>query len=301
MALSLQVQSVIYNNEKESLYRALENLANAARVNRESSGELGEMTVCYGDASPAPVLSDAEVSEISERFSSFFLFRYVFFNENTGSARGHNRLGAACESDYIMIMNPDVVVCPTVFSGMLQPFLDPALQAGMTEARQTPIEHPKEYDPITLETDWAATACTIFSTDTFRALHGFDADTFFLYCDDVDFSWRVRLLGKKIYYRADCPVFHAKRLSADGKWQATSSEVYYSLEASLFMAYKWGNDELFAEIMNYISNSPGEVEQKVLSNFNKKKKEGALPQKLDPEHRVAKFVGYFYTEHRFSL
>ncbi len=301
MALSLQVQSVIYNNEKESLYRALDNLANAARINRESSGELGEMTVCYGDASPAPVLSDAEVSAIAERFSSFFRFRYVFFGENTGSARGHNRLGEACESDYMMIMNPDVVVCPTIFSGMLQPFLDPALRAGMTEARQTPIEHPKEYDPVTLETDWATTACAIFSTETFRALNGFDAETFFLYCDDVDFSWRVRLLGKKIYYRADCPVFHAKRLSGDGKWQATSAEVYYSLEASLFMAYKWGNDELFAEIMNYISNSPGEVERKVLDTFNRKKNSGTLPKKLDPERRVAKFVGYFYTEHRFNL
>ena len=301
MAVSLQVQSVIYNNEKSSLLRALQNLANAVRVNRETTGELGDLTVCYGDASPEPVFSDEEIAAVSERFSAFFRFRYTFFGENTGSARGHNRLGETCENDYMMIMNPDVIVCPTFFGGMIAPFLDPSLEAGITEARQTPIEHPKEYNPVTLETDWATTACAIFPTGIFRKLNGFDADTFFLYCDDVDFSWRVRLLGKKIYYRADCPVFHAKRLSENGKWNPTSAEVYYSLEASLFMAYKWCADDLFAEIYNRISSSNNSAERKVFLKFEQMKRDGTLPERLDPKHRVAKFVGYFYTEHRFDL
>ena len=301
MALSLQVQSVIYNNEKPSLLRAMENLANAARVDREAGGALGDLTVCYGDASPEPVFSDEEIAAVSERFAPFFRFRYTFFGENTGSARGHNRLGEVCESDYMMIMNPDVIVCPTFFGGMLRPFLDPALNAGMTEARQTPVEHPKEYDPKTLETDWATTACTIFSRETFLALHGFDADTFFLYCDDVDFSWRVRLLGKKIYYRPDCPVFHAKRLSGKGKWQPTAAEVYFSLEASLLMAYKWNADDLFHEIYDRISASDDPTEQKVFRKFQQMKKDGKLPERLDPKHCVSKFIDYQYTEHRFSL
>ena len=301
MPVSLQVQSVIYNNEKVSLMRALQNLANAMRVNRETSKEVSELTVCYGDASPEAVLSKEEIADITEEFATYFRFKYVFFGENTGSAKGHNRLGETCVSDYMMIMNPDVVVCPSIFSGMLAPFFDPEKNAGMTEARQTPIEHPKEYDRVTLETEWATTACAVFSTETFRALNGFDSDTFFLYCDDVDFSWRVRLLGKKIYYCPSCPVFHAKRLSKDGGWLPTSSEVFYSLEAALLMAYKWCADDLFKEIYSYISTTDAPTEQKVLKRFEEMKQAGRLPAKLDPEHKVARFVGYLYTDHRFDL
>ena len=37
-----------------------------------------------------------------------------------------------------------------------------------------------------------------------------------MYCDDVDFSWRVRLLGYKVIYRSDAPVFHAE--ASFGGW-----------------------------------------------------------------------------------
>ena len=52
---TIQVQSVIYGNEKESLLRAIEALANAVRVEREECGRLGQVTLCYGDATAAPV------------------------------------------------------------------------------------------------------------------------------------------------------------------------------------------------------------------------------------------------------
>ena len=58
MAVTLQIQSVIYHNEKASLLRALDSLSNAVRVNRESAKELWEVTVCYGDASAKPVFSN---------------------------------------------------------------------------------------------------------------------------------------------------------------------------------------------------------------------------------------------------
>ncbi len=300
MAVTLQVQSVIYHNEKDSLIRALESLANAVRVNRNTSRELGDVTVHYGDASKEPVLTDDEIRAFETRFADYFQFKYTFFNENTGSAKGHNRLGESCTSDYMMIMNPDVVVCPSLFGGMLAPLMDERSEAGMTEARQTPVEHPKEYDRETLETAWAATACAIFSTKLFRQLNGFDSDTFFLYCDDVDFSWRVRLAGKKVIYRPDCPVFHAKRLTVTGNWQPTSAEVYYSQEAALLMAYKWSNHDRFKKLYKQFSNGD-EVGKRVIARFEQLKAEGKLPQQLDPRHKVATFIGDNYAENRYIL
>jgi len=300
MSVSLQIQSVIYHNEKESLKRALQSIANAVRVNRNTGKELGEVFVCYGDASSEPIYTEEEIASLNAEFGDYFTLRYTYFHENTGSAKGHNRLGASCNTDYMLIMNPDVVVCPRLFSGMLEPLLDPNSDAGLVEARQTPVEHPKEYDRKTLETEWSATACAMFSTETFRALDGFDSNTFFLYCDDVDFSWRVRLLGKKLIYRPDCVVFHAKRLSATANWQPTSAEVYFSQEASLFMAYKWSNHARFKKLYKQFSNGD-EVGKKVVAKFDDMKANGKLPKQLDPDHKVATFYGDYYAKNRYTL
>lgn len=300
MAVSLQVQSVIYHNQKESLHRAITSLANAIRVNRDTTKELGEVTVWYGDASSDPIFSNEEVAKIADEFQDYFTFRYKFFGENTGSAKGHNLIGAEGDSEYMMIMNPDVVVCPRFFEMMLKPFADESKKAGMVEARQTPVEHPKEYDKKTFETEWCTTACAIFSRETFNQVNGFDNETFFLYGDDLDFSWRVRLLDKKLYYRPDCVVYHAKGLSAGAKWQPTSAEVYYSMEVALLMAYKWSNKKRFNKLYRMFSNSGAEG-KKVIARFEEMKKQGKLPKRLDPEHKVARFVGDLYCDHRFAL
>lgn len=298
---TVQLQSVLFNNQKKALFKALDSLENAANTSKKLEGKLTRLTVSYGDASPTPVFSHEEVEQITKKYASAFDFNYTYFNENTGSAKGHNRLGEKCASDYMVIMNPDVVVCPRVFEIMLAPFFDEEKNAGMTEARQTPIEHPKEYNKKTYETDWATTACAMFSTETFRQINGFDNETFFLYCDDLDFSWRVRLLGKKIYYCPDAVVYHAKNLSASGKWTPTSAEVYFSAEASLLMAYKWSNNPRVKKLYNIFASSGDANLKKAAQHFDELKNAGKLPRQLDPEHKVAKFVGDYYTEHRFNL
>ncbi len=298
---TVQLQSVLFNNEKKALFKALDSLFNAAATSKKLEGKLTRLTVAYGDASPTPVFNEQEVEQIKEKYKENLDFTYTYFNENTGSAKGHNKLGANCTSEYMVIMNPDVVVCPRVFEIMLAPFFDKTKNAGMTEARQTPIEHPKEYNKKTYETDWATTACAMFSTETFNALNGFDNETFFLYCDDLDFSWRVRLLGKKIYYCPNAVVYHAKNLSASGKWTPTSAEVYFSAEASLLMAYKWSNNQRADKLYKIFSTSGDENLRKAAKHFKDLKDQNKLPQQLDPKHTVAQFIGDYYTKHRFTL
>ena len=136
--------------------------------------------------------------------------------------------------------------------------------------------------------------------EVYREIGGFDEQTFFMYCDDVDFSWRVRLTGRKIYFRPDCPVYHAKRLSATGNWQPTSAEIYFSQEAALLMAYKWSNHDRFKKLYKQFSNGD-EIGAKVIARFEEMKSKGTLPKQLDPEGRVARFLGDYFTEHRFVL
>lgn len=295
--VSLQIQTVLYKNEKSSLVRALESIANAVRVNRETTGELDFVRVVWGDASPTPLYEEAELASLRAQFANFFTLDYRFFNENTGTSKGHNKMGLESDTDFLIVMNPDIILCPRFFSPMLQTLLDETKNAGIAEARQTPLEHPKLYDRETLEAPWATGACFMVKTEDYRAIGGFDPDTFFLYCDDVDFSWRMRLHGKKIYYRPDCVVFHSKFLSATGTWSPTEVEYYYSSEAALLMAYKYSDDARTEKIYDQFKNSPLEHERRAAESFDERRASGRLPERLDPEHLVADFSFECFTQY----
>ena len=298
MSVTVQIQSVLFNNQKTALVRTLENLQNAMRVDGETNQCVRDAVLIWGDASPAALFSEEEITELNSKFDRLSL-RYELFNENTGTAKGHNRMTKQGTSDYIMIMNPDIIVNPRIFAQLLQPFKDESV--GITEARQTPIEHHKEYDEDTGETSWASTACTMIKREAFDKVSGFDENTFFMYCDDLDFSWMVRLAGYKVIYVPSAVAFHDKRVSANAEWQPTNAERYYSAEAALFMAYKWSNPERVEKLIKQFEDSNGEIEAEVLKEFHKREKEGTLPVPLDPEHKVAEFVGDDYGHSRFKM
>ena len=297
--VSIQIQSVLYRNSVRSLDKAIESIANAICIAKTKNQLELDVLVCYGDASPEPVFSEREIWERNNRWKGVLQIKYNCFGFNSGSAKGHNILAEDCHTEYMMIMNPDVIVSPRFFVEMFKPFCNQ--NVGMVEARQTPVEHPKEYDINTKETDWATTACVIFPRKIFEELNGFDAESFFMYCDDLDFSWRMRLAGYKIIYQPLAPVYHAKRLSSAARWQPTEAEIYYSAEAALMMAYKFSNEKLLKKIINEYSNSGNADLVCAVESFEKKKESGQLPVQLDKEHKVAKFVGNMYTEHRFAL
>lgn len=296
--ISIQVQSVVYRNEKESLKRAVLAMANAVRVLKEIDHQKCQVTFVYGDGSPERVMDADDVKMLQEKTKQFLEFQYHVFGENTGSAKGHNLLAKRTKSDYILIMNPDVKVAPDCLREALKVFADQ--RVGMVEARQTPMEHSKEYDVNTLETPWATTACAMIRRSVFDEICGFDHETFFLYCDDLDFSWRLRLAGYKIIYQPRCVAYHAKTLSADGRWQPTAAEVYYSAEAALMMAHKWSNPERVKKLL-CVFEMGGENEKKAAAEFVKRRKEGRLPAPIDPKHEIATFIGDYYSEHRFFL
>ena len=52
------------------------------------------------------------------------------------------------------------------------------------------------HDPLTLDTPWISGACFAITPRLFRETKGFD-ERIFMYCEDVDLSWRARLLGFK--------------------------------------------------------------------------------------------------------
>ena len=295
--LSIQLQAVLYGNDRESTDAALSAMANAVRVYQKAAGEIAFRFV-YGDASPKPLMTEEDVNAIRRRVGDCMTFDYRFFGFNSGTSRGLNLLAEGSEADYFITMNPDIVVAPRFLSVMLAPFKDP--QVGLTEARQTPMEHHKAYDPVTFTTEWATGACIMTRREAFRQVGGFDAENFFLYCDDVDFSWRLRLAGWKLIYQPLAPVFHAKKLSNDSKWLPSEAEVYYSALASLLIACKWSNMDRVAYLMPIFQHRGGAY-AKAVEAFRQRQEAGTLPDSLDPTHQIAHFVEDYYSENRFVL
>ena len=296
--VNIQIQSILYNNDKCAIEKAINHIDNAIKVYEQGGGDIS-CALYYGDASPDPIFSEEDITNINARFHHISKIESIFFDENTGTAKGHNRLATKSESEYIMVMNPDVLVNPRFFLEMLEGLKDDTV--GMVEARQTPIEHPKEYDKKTFETSWSTTACVIFRRCVFEKIHGFDEQSFFMYCDDVDFSWRIRLEGYKLIYRPSAVVYHAKRLSSGGSWKPTSAEIYYSAEAALFMAYKWSQQKLLKKLLFDFKHSKEKVYNDAAREFERRRRNGNLPNPLDEEHKIATFVEGGYAKHRFNM
>ena len=296
---SVQIQTVLYNSELSSLRRSLASIRSALRANPQGAFAVGKCLVSYGDASREPVLTRELVDYIKDEFSEVFEFKYRFFNENTGTARGHNLLAEECGTDFIVIMNPDVVFPRNFFPFMLQPFFAHGEPVGIVEARQTPAEHPKEYDSATNETSWASGACIMTTLQVFKQVGGFDANSFFMYCDDVDYSWRIRAAGKRVVYQPQVPVFHPKRITNKSEWIPTEAEKYYSAEAALIMAYKWSQNRRWKMLVRLFRKSGDKNLQRAARVFSERLAKKSLPDQIDKKHRVSTFTGDLYAKHRF--
>jgi GT2 family glycosyltransferase len=295
----LQVQAVLYNDEKEPLEKAIYTMANAVRVEREKAGILKSVRFVYGDASEEPLFTEEEVKRISGEISPFMSFEYRVFGFNTGYGEGNNMLARDSGADYLLIINPDILVSPRTLIELLQPFFDE--KTGIVEARQTPVEHQKEYDIETKETPWATGACIMLPAALFESMGGFDSESFFMYCEDVDLSWRIRIAGYKIIYQPLAPVYHAKRLSAKGAWQPSKTEKYHSVLSALMFDYKWSNDELLQKHIYIYSSSQESEHREALQEFLKRREEGRMPQRVTPDPAICTFVGNYYAPNRFIL
>ena len=301
LSKTVQIQAVIYHNEKKALLRTLDSLAQALLLSRKQQAAIQQAVFIFGDASSSPIFTQEEIQELNDSYPDYLEIQYRFFGFNSGFGKGHNLLAENATSDFLLVINPDILVTPRFFTEMVKPFLDSTLQAGAVEARQTPIEHPKDYDMNTGETLWCSGACVLFPTALYQQVGGYDSDTFFMYCEDVDLSWRIRLTGKKLIYQPKAPVFHSKHLSVSGTWDPTPTEVRCSVESALLMAYKWDNPALLKKLLSTYKRDQNEYVQQGLRDFKQKQEKNLLPQQIKHAQHVAQFVGFAYSKHRFDL
>jgi GT2 family glycosyltransferase len=298
-APSLSVQIVLYGHGHESLNTLVGSLGRAV-VTAHEHRLIGDVAVLIGDSSPEPVLSDAQARSLQSRLGGDGVrrFDYAFFNQNRGSAGGNNDLFERSESDMVFIINPDCYAEPRLLCELIGALDDKSV--GIVEGRQVPLEHPKEFDRRTGDTSWASGACMLVRREVIRLTEGFDEKSFFMYCDDVDFSWRARLGGYRVVYQPTACVYHDKRLNQDGQVEAGDAEVYFSAEAALMMAWKYSRPDLVDQWSTGLLATGLPAHRQAVKNFVERRAHDLLPAPRDPEGLVAQFVGYNYAAHRFG-
>ncbi len=115
---------------------------------------------------------------------------------NVGFAVSTNRLMRHAFEDLhaqaFLCANPDGAFHHRALAALLE--FNRRFPTALIEALQFPEEHPKEYDPLQFDTPWCSACCLLVPRAVYEAIGPFDPG-FFLYMEDVDFSWRARLGG----------------------------------------------------------------------------------------------------------
>jgi len=183
---------------------------------------------------------DSTKNKINEIFiKSKFIFNdiKIKFNEkNIGFGAGINYGSKLSNSEYLFILNPDTIVDKYCLLNLIKYAINDKYCA-IWEARQLPFEHPKFYDPLTLETIWSSAAAMLIKREIFERVKGFD-ENYFLYVEDVDLSFKVRNLGYCCRYIPEAIVYHFTYSEIN---EIKLNQLFYSIRNNLLIRIKFNS------------------------------------------------------------
>src|SRR4029453_6703359 len=92
----------------------------------------------------------------------------------------------------------------------------------------------------------ATGAAMVTRTDVYRAVGGLD-ERFFMFYEDVDFGWRLNLLGRRVRYVPDSVAYHRHHVTMNkfGQWR----ERYLLERNALKTLYKNLEDATLARVL----------------------------------------------------
>lgn len=165
---------------------------------------------------------------------------------NLGFGSGHNLLMRDAFGGHELYIgaNPDGYFTPGCVKTLID-FSDYHAGHALIEALAFPIDHPKWHDPVTLDTCWVSGACFALPKALWREVHGFD-EAIHMYCEDVDLSWRVRLLGGALKVCPTARFVHdvtPRFVQREESREAESSRRRAMLVGNYYLSRKWGGEE----------------------------------------------------------
>lgn len=176
------------------------------------------------------------LKEYQEKSLNLFASIQIFKRPNRGFGSGHNFNFTKTNSPFILVTNVDL----EFEKSSIQKIVSLAAQDGQEyaswEFRQKPFEHPKYYNPITLETSWSSHACVLLQREAIEKVGGYE-EKIFMYGEDVELSYRLRAHGYKLRYCPGCVCWHYSYQYAN---QIKSLQFFGSTLANSYIRIRYG-------------------------------------------------------------
>lgn len=206
--------------------------------------------------------TDGSVAFMQERFPSI---RLIVNDFNGGFATGYNLALKQIEVEYFVLLNSDIEVTPQWIEPVIELMdSDPNIAAcqpkilsyydkekfeyagasggfidkyGYPFCRGRVFQHLEEdhgqYDDA-CEVFWATGACMFVRADLYLQHGGLD-DSFFAHMEEIDFCWRMKNLGYKIYCCPQSKVYH---IGGGTLPKSSARKTYLNFRNNLSLLYK---------------------------------------------------------------
>lgn len=226
----------------------------------------------HGLVSPVVIVDNASTDDSLGRAETLldlpFRPQIIRNSENCGFGKACNLGAQQVKSEYLLFLNPDATLyadtLPKALAFMQDPanskvgicgvqLLDEAGRVSRSCARFPSavgfVAHAVGLDRFfprlghfmaewdhsqTRQVDHVIGAFFLVRRELFNAMHGFD-ERFFVYLEDLDFSYRARQAGWRSVYLADAQAFHAGGGTSN---QVKARRLFYSLRSRLLYAFK---------------------------------------------------------------
>ncbi len=188
------------------LYNSAKWLPNCIKALEKTNYDKAKLTLIFVDnaSSDDTVKTIRAMQQNCTEFGNFIVSES---NSNGGFSKGCNAGAALGNAPYIFFLNADTEVFPDIFTQLSKAIESADEAVAAFECRQLPFETGHNINPVTLDTTWASGAALVIKRTAFEAIGGFD-EHLFMYCEDVDISWRLRASGYRIQYVPKAEVLH---------------------------------------------------------------------------------------------
>lgn len=224
----IDIVYVTYNSEKW-IRKSIESLIHS----KFDISQINVVVVDNASNDNTLVILEEVREKVIHLINSFQIIKNI---TNVGFGKANNIGFSLCKSDIVCFINIDTEILDDTLSILMHEIDMSDNDVAMWEFRQLPYEHPKMYDPLTGETEWASGAAFAIRHKVYEEVGGFD-EQLFMYVEDVDLSWRIRSRGYKIKYVPRVRIYHYTY--ENGNVLKLNQQVY-GLINSLLLRYRFG-------------------------------------------------------------
>ena len=262
--------------------------------------EIKNQSVCFHLIDQSE--NEEEYRKVLKQYKGFKQGRNITIKltkqSNFGFGKGHNEVYRKNKDSYgdcFIILNPDSIIHHNLIDNIVK-YLEQLKDVnwGLLELAQFPSEHPKYFNPQTLETNWVSGAGTVINSKAFENIGMFD-ENIFMYGEDVDLSMRMRMNKYKILHLPKAQFTH---LTKDTDISAESDFTRVHKQATeLYLRYKFATDKDVEKYINLIGKDDPHRKE-ILKKFQEMKK------KLNQRTHYKNFVDsktQDYTNFRWML